>query len=95
MLISPSPTETGSISISTRRTSGSSRRGSRSRQIGKPSLRSPGSVISSCTSVPATTPIAYAYTRSSPSNSGVSTTSPAMITTFQTSGAIAGIVNWS
>ena len=60
MLISPSPTETGSISTSTRRTSGSSRRGSRIRHTGKPSRRSDGTVISSWTSVPATTPIAYA-----------------------------------
>ncbi len=32
---------------------------------------------------------------SSPSNSGASPTIPAMITTFQTSGASAGIVKWS
>ena len=58
MLISPSPIETGSISSSTRLTRSSPRRGSRMWPIGKPIRRSVGSIISSCTSVPATTPMA-------------------------------------
>ena len=76
MLISPSPIETGSISISTRRTSGSSRRGRRICQIGKPSRRSGGIVISSCTSVPATHADRVRVDASSPSNSGVSGDQP-------------------
>ena len=58
MLISPSPTETGSISISTRLTRSSPRLGSRIRHTGKPIARSAGSIISIWTSVPATTPMA-------------------------------------
>ncbi len=58
MLISPRPSETGSISSSTRLTRTSSRLGIRIFATGKPIRRSAGIIISSWTSVPATTPIA-------------------------------------
>ena len=83
----------GSISTSTWRTRGSRKFTFSSKT--KPSLRSTGRHIASCTTVPASTPIAYAYIWSGPSKCGFSATSTPMITKFQTSGASAGIVKWS
>ena len=56
MLIRPSPTLTGSISTSTRLMRGS--RNENETRSGKPIRRSGGRHMSSCTAVPATTPIA-------------------------------------
>ena len=57
--MTPSPIVTGSISRKTRATCGS--RQSNAHSKWKPTRGSIGSDISSCTVVPASTPIAYAY----------------------------------
>ena len=97
MLISPSPTDTGSIS--TQHAGGRARRRAwavRNRHTGKPIRRSTGNVISQLDEpCPRGRRSRRRRACSAPSNSGASPTSPAMITTFQTSGAIAGIVKWS
>ncbi len=92
-LMRPSPIVTGSISLRIRAILGS--RHLKEIFRSKPTRRSGGSEITNWTSVPARTPIAYAYSSSGPSKKPRSPTIPAMIVRFQTSGASAGIVKWS
>ena len=90
MLMSPSPTVTGSMRMSTLRTM----RLPKPSEIGKgPSPRRYGSRYSSCAMVPSRMPMAYTQMRSSSGRNGVAMSSDARMTAFHSTGTNAVGVN--
>ena len=88
-LMTPRPMVTGSISLKMRPTRGS--RGLKCQSKRKPTRGRTGTDMTSWMIVPSSTPNAYAYSWFWPWKNGLRTSSPTMITTFHTSGAIAGM----